>query len=561
MQHKPNLRPNANALVAAFLLLSAAISIALLAVRNLYDDEISSLNTISSSAHYILRHNAITDAHPPGMYLLAHLAFRIIPSFRWMNLFSAVVLYAGLAVFLSQVTPLLAHMRSKICLLLLATLHPQLLMWGVTYRWYGWWTGLALIAITVALQPLRPRPALGALRALALGLLLACLFYLNYITFLFAIALAASMLMRYRSQPRKQLMIPALIAVGMFLVLAAPQFPTMIKVHLPNSPFQRTGIANSTLHLLQSMAASEAYLPWHPLAVAADLLFSALSVCGAIMLLRIIRSRRSSANEEPTLPHNNSTLPSILLFGLLFFVLVAGTGLGGKPRNGLLLIPVLAPVAALIMASLRPRLQTAILIFFSLWIAVGVAHLTGRYALAKASMISRPEQVANFIRNTSAGDCSIVVTYDAILAFTVRQASVPRTIVVSPFSEPLLGGPDYLPATNCSHARLYIVQSYVGVEDGGNLALQQELNSATHFIDGVSRTDSFSFDPDAARKRSLARIPGLGGDLSPAATLPDDRYIVISGPIDPSRVSAMRQNMPDYISGQTIGSENPALTP
>jgi hypothetical protein len=176
MQRKPNLRPDSNTLVAAFLLLSAAISIALLAVRNLSDDEISSLNTITSPVAYILRLIAVTDAHPPGMYLLGHFAYRILPSFRWMNLFSAMMLYAGLALFLSQVTPLLTSMRTKICLLLIATLHPQLLMWGVTYRWYGWWTGLALITITVALQPNRHRPSFNPARALAIGLLLACLF-------------------------------------------------------------------------------------------------------------------------------------------------------------------------------------------------------------------------------------------------------------------------------------------------------------------------------------------------------------------------------------------------
>jgi hypothetical protein len=551
MQRKPNFRPDSNAVVAAFLLLSAAISVALLAVRNLSDDEISSLNTITSPVAYILRLVAVTDAHPPGMYLLGHFAYRILPSFRWLNLFSAMVLYAGLALFLSQVTPLLTSMRSKICLLLIATLHPQLLMWGVTYRWYGWWTGLALITITVALQPRRSQPYLGTARALVLGLLLASLFYLNFITFLFALSLAAAMLLRYRAQ-RRQLVLPAFITAAVFLALAAPQFPAMIAVHLPNGESQRSSVLSSSIHLLQSIAASEAYLPWHPLAIAADLLFAGLCIFGLIALMHFIRSRRSLVAPIDS----DSALPSILLLGLLFFFLVAGFGLGGKPRNGLVLIPVLAPSAALITASLRPRAQTAILIFFVLWSAVGIAHLAGRYGLAKASMISHQEQVAAFIRQTSGPDCSVVVTYDAVLAFTVTQADLPRTIVVSPFREPLLGGPQYLPGNDCTHVHLYVVESYSAAEDEA----AQQLQAPTHFFDGPPRTDSFSFDPDAARKRSLARIPGLAGDLAAAAALPDYRYVVISGPTNISQISAMRQSLPDYISGQS-SNKNPLLMP
>ena len=362
---------------------------------------------------------------------------------------------------------------------------------------------------------------------------------------------------RYRAQ-RRQLVIPALVTTGIFLAPAAPQFPAMIAVHIPYGASQRSSVLSSSLHLLQSIAASEAYLPWHPLAIAADLLFAALCICGLVAPVRIHPLQTAIARRPQFTTQSDSALASILIFGLLFFLLVAGTGLGSKPRNGLLIIPLLAPAAALITASLRPRVQTAILIFIALWSAVGIAHLTGRYGLAKASMISRPEQVTAFIRQTSGSDCSVVVTHDVMLAFTLNQAHIlPHTIVVSPFREPLLGGPRYLPGNDCPRIHLYVVQSYAGEQD--NTA--QELQSATHFFNEPPRADSFSFDPDAARKRSLARVPGLGGDLAAAAALPDYRYNVISGPTDLSHVSAMRQSLPGYISGQTISSKNSPLTP
>jgi hypothetical protein len=544
-------KPNPHALAAAFLAVSAALSVAVLAVRNLYDDEISALNLTTSPIANILRATAAQDVHPPGMYLLAHLAYRVVPSFRWMDLFPCLFVYAGLAIFLYQVTPLFARTRSQLCLLLLATLHPQLLLWNTTFRWYSWWTGLALITLTAALQPRNPRPTLGAARALALAVLLACLFYLNYITFLFVVALGAAMLLRYRAQPWKRLLLPALLILGVFCALIAPQLHTMIAVHIPNGGGQLSSFAISFLRLLQSVATSEAYLPWHPLAILAGLLFAALCVVGLIARLRLLRRGASTDS-------TGSGLASLLLFGLPFFLLVAVTGLGGKPRNGLLLIPVLAPAAALIVGTLRPRVQNAILLFFALWSAVGIAHIVGRYGLTKASMNDRPEQVVAFVRQTAGPGCAIVVTYDTGLAFSLAQANLPHTLIVSPFLPPIFGGSRSLPSNDCAHTRLYAVQSYLGASSPWTQTLGSELQSSTRFIHGQPRVDSFSFDPDARRKRGLARIPGLGGDLASAAALPDFRYVVTSGPVDRTGLEAMRKRVPDFFSSDdVIPSEAP----
>jgi hypothetical protein len=482
------------------------------------------------------------------MYLLAHFAYRVIPSFRWMGLFPCLFVCAGLAVFLCQITPLFAQTRSQLCLLLLATLHPQLLLWSTTFRWYSWWTGLALIALTVALQPRNPRPTLGAARALTLALLLACLFYLNYITLLFVVALGAAMLARY--QPWKRLLFPALLTLGVFCALIAPQLHTMIAIHIPNGGDQRSNLATSILRLLQSIATSEAYLPWHPLAILAGLLFAALCVVGLIALLRLHR--------QPAADATGSALASLLVFCLLFFLLVVATGLGGKPRNGLLLIPVLAPAAALVVGTLRPRLQSTVLIFFALWSAVGIAHILGRYGLTKASMNDHPEQVVAFVRHTADSGCAVAVTYDTGLTFALAQANLPGTLIVSPVLRPIFGASQSLRTDNCAHTRLYAVQTFLGAGDPETQPLKDELQSSTHFIQGKPRTDSFSFDPDAARKRSLARIPGLGGELASAATLPDYRYVVISGPIDPAAIEAMRQRMPDFLSSDDT---NPGEAP
>ena len=565
MQRKPNPR----ALAAAFLAVSAALTGVVLALRNLYDDEISSLNLIAGPVANILGATRQGDVHPPGMYLLAHLAYSIVPSFRWMDLFPSLFVYAGLAIFLFQVTPLFTRTRAQVCLLLLATLHPQLLLWNSTFRWYSWWTGIALIAITVALQPRVAEPRLSACRGLVLGLLLASLFYLGYITFLFAVALAPAMLLRYRSQPWRRLLTPVLLALVVFCALIAPRIPTLIAVQLPNNG-QRAGLADSFSRLLQSIAASEAYLPWHPLAILADLLFAALSIAGLAALLRLRRTQSLSASlrarlqpchatqgEQPALAPEakqpyarpSNALASITLFGLFFFLLVAATGLGGKPRNGLLLVPVLAPAAALIVETLRPRVQFAILVFFVLWSAVGITHIAGRHGLAKATMNDHPEQVVAFIRQTTGPGCAVVVTYDTGLAFSLAEAHLPRLLILSIWPIPGSGNATSLSAADCARTNLYAVHSYLGDTRAGARALIDQVQSSTQFIAGQLRIDSFSFDPDARLKRRLARIPGLGSDLAPAAQLPDYRYVVTSGTINPAALEALQKRMPDFIAG------------
>jgi hypothetical protein len=553
-QPKPNSGPSPRTLATAFLFVSAALCVVLLATRNLYDDEISSFNLILAPVHTIIQYTATRDLHPPGMYLLSHFAYSILPSFRWLNLFPALLLYASLTVFLLQVTPLFTRTRAQIGILLLATLHPQLLMWGATIRWYGWWTGLALIALTVALQPRDPRPRIGPARGLVLGLLLACLFYLNYITFLFAFALAAAMLLRYRAEPWKRLLVPALLAVAVFGVLIAPQLHTMLTVHLPLARADRAGLAASFFRLLQSIAVSEAYLPWHPLAILAGLVFCALCVAGLAALLRWNRSQAI----KPDALAFNSTLASITLFGMLYFLLIAATGLGGKPRNGLLLVPVLAVPAAWIIGTLRPSVQTAILLFFAAWSGVGIAHMIGRTGLTKSNMIGRPEQVVAFIQQTSGDGCAVVVTYDANLAFALDQSSLSRLLILTPFDAATLGAARRLPDNGCAQTTLYAVTSYLGGNSDWEHSLNAELQSSTQFIQGPPLARFFSFDPDAVRKRALARIPMLGRSLADAARLPDYRYVVLSGPIEPASLAAMRQRMPDFISG--AGSATAHLT-
>lgn len=166
-------------------------------------------------------------------------------------------------------------------------------------------------------------------------------------------------------------------------------------------------------------------------------------------------------------------------------------------------------------------------------------------------MNDRPEQVVAFVRQTAGPACAVIVTYDTGLTFALAQANLPRTLIVSPVLRPIFGASQPPPGDSCASTRLYTVQSYLGASDPETqAALTGELQSSTHLIQGQLRTNSFSFDPDAARKRALARIPGLGGELASAALLPDYRFVVTSGPIDPAAIEPMRAHMPDFSSDE-----------
>jgi hypothetical protein len=182
--------------------------------------------------------------------------------------------------------------------------------------------------------------------------------------------------------------------------------------------------------------------------------------------------------------------------------------------------------------------------------------MIGRTALTKSNMIDRPEQVVAFIQQTSGDECAVVVTYDATLAFSLDQSDLSHLLILTPFDAATLGASRRLPDKGCAQTTLYAVTSYLGGGTDWEHTINAELHSSTQFIEGPPQARFLSFDPDAARKRALARIPMLGHSLSDAARLPDYRYVVLSGPIDRASLATMRQRMPDFISGK--GSTNSA---
>lgn len=345
-----------------------------------------------------------------------------------------------------------------------------------------------------------------------------------------------------------------LVCLAVFALLIAPQLHTFVAVHLPDSHAQRYSIAASILRLVQSIVVSEAFLPWHPFAILAGCGFAGLVAACAGPLRGRVRMGGSW-------PEWASATTAIGVFGVAFFLLVALSGLGGKPRNGLLLVPVVAVAAAQIADTLRPRVQGVVLACFALWSVTGTAHMLGRYGLAKSTMIDRPEQAVALIRSALGAQgqpaCAVVVTYDSILAFTLAHADIPHLTLISPYRGAIYGGeaggPLSRPPAGCASTRLFLVRSYLGGPPGPEAAYNREEDAAAQFFvaapGAAPQIDRLSPDPDAAAKRRLAHVPALGGDLEAVSRLPDYRYTVASGPIDPADLAALRTQLYSFPSG------------
>jgi hypothetical protein len=521
------------ALAACFLVVSVLLSVALVSVRNTYDDEYSNLRYVDMSIPQVIHAANSADVHPPGMYLLSNFAYRAIPSPRWMTLFDVVFLYAGVATFLFAITPLFPTLRTQVCFLLLASLNPQLLMWGTTIRWYGWWTGVALITLVIALRPgAGQRPALSYGRAVVLGVSLACLFYINYITLVFGLALGATMLFRYGRQAWKQY----LVTLALFTPLIVPQLHAFLKVHIPGGGNQRASFVLSFARLVQGLFCSEAYLPWHPLAIAAFILFAGLLVYG---LVRAYQLGRSSGLSSALLTEHKG-LAGIVLFSVCFFVLVWVAGFGIKPRNGLLLAPTLAVVFALIIGSVRSsRLQAIVLLVLAAWCGVGNWHLIRREGLSKSNMNNRPEELTRYIEKNQGADCVAVVTYDSLMSLTTSTSGLKRTLVLSPelSALPLHDKPFAL--GSCQAIDLYRVRSYLGGLGDWGKSMNAEMLKADVPSTQPEQQLRLSFDPEAARKRKLTFMSG-------ASDLPDYRYLVTVDRISPAEFENVERQLPDY---------------
>ena len=506
------------------LLLSIVASLCILSTRNLYEDEVNSFLLIQQPIIDIWRAANHTDVHPPGMYVLSHLFYELIPSERWMTIGPLAILYAGLGFFVYRCRNLAAPGRlATITFFAAALLHPQILMWGNSVRWYPYWTSLALVVLALVLQlqvatddELLP---LSQSKALFLGVLIGVMFYINYSTLPYLFALVVSYLFRYPL--KSQYVDRAVRMVIAFAFCAAPQVMPMVKVHLANFATQKASRVAALAKLSDGITLSEAMLPWHLIGC----LFLVFVCVPAIWYyVRGISSTKMNKAAD-LLKFGQPAWPSLICFAIVLFGIAIASAAGAKARSFLLLCPI---IALLIARSIKPGvwgyIRAALLI---LWIGGGVYNLVARQETSKGEFNDHGEEVVRLIHKQADGKRALIFVHEPPLTYLLNRAAQNQRWQVCSVVEDYV---HHVPSASIESFDqpdyVFVVQSYVGAlhehEQELNLALTTARNTIL-----APRQQGVSPDRDVLWKK---RIPGME---AATRTMPEYRFVVTYGPPRP----------------------------
>ncbi|MBN2455223.1 MAG: hypothetical protein JXB29_01595, partial [Sedimentisphaerales bacterium] len=344
-------------------LASIALSLCFLNVRNFIEDELSTFGPIRMPVTDIWHWSnfketlpletsemysqeiklLLDDVHPPGAYVLSRIFYLIFNSERWTALGPVLILYSGLLLFAFRTANYFSDRLSVLVLfLLICLMHPHVLMWGSSIRWYPYWTGLGLIALVLGLNIGQEAssenfaiPSKG--KCLVIGGIITAMLYIEYVTFLYVLAFTIAWLFRYAINRKSVTRL--LIILFLFLVLSSPQFGPLLGKHMGNAgtltksgqwiSIQRTSLLVSALRLGHGILVGEAFLPWHPIV---PIFVLAVVIPGFLSALRFILA--NIGRQLPKLLLGGNPVWLVLpVFFLVMFSLVIFSGLGGKPRG------------------------------------------------------------------------------------------------------------------------------------------------------------------------------------------------------------------------------------
>jgi hypothetical protein len=482
------------------LLLGMALSIAILCVRNLYEDEWLSLAFLTKPMVELWRWTVACGCHPPGALALDRLTLLALGSARGIAAVHLVIWFAGSAFFVARAGRLLRTDWGRAGFATLAFAHPQLLMWAGTVRWYAVWWGLALVVLAAGLMPRRGDRPPAWPATIALGVAGALLLHLDYLAFVFLPCFAVAWLVRYGpTWPAiaRILAIAALsTALGWPVVTTFPDQQALVQCSAE--------VANhlaAAFHMGHGLSIGQAMMPWHPVGVI--VLVALILPCVALLARELIARGREPDAPVPWAAREVAAL--VCLFGLMVAAAIA-TGLGTKPRSFLGLTTVVALGLAMGAERLAWRPWRALAaVLLAAWIASGAWNLVARTGSAKRQLNDRPEQVIARLEQLAGNGPALVLTSNLILTFEINQRRARgRTplVVGSIWNDPVHGFPAGLPEDAARFPRvLVLAEAEAGstAPDPGRVAL----TAARRMIAG-ERSEDVGVDQDWQRKSRLA---------------------------------------------------------
>jgi|GEM_PF-3559376 len=303
-QSKPNALPS---LVAVGLF--AAIVIAMLPNRHLYDDEtINAFFIRHYDLPHLVAHTQKVDVHPPLQYVANWLIYHLFGSLEailWVN----AVLVAFAIGFLVDSWSKTVAPNQRLPLAVACALNPAFLFWCVSLRWYAYWVPVSVVILCqLYLRPRTPR-TLWVVAALSV-----LNFYVGYLTGLFSIAIAVYELAVRKTKPTPR--IAAAVLAGFALIL--PQLLNMVRVQMPKSHDQ----ASHSIPLLAKESVIGSLLG---AGISPHSLWAAAMVAAIALGLVLVLLQRPRAFLREVNP--------LLVVSLIFLLLAVVAGIAVKDRN------------------------------------------------------------------------------------------------------------------------------------------------------------------------------------------------------------------------------------
>ncbi len=423
-----------------------------------------------------------------------------IGSSRGIAVVHLVAWYAAVAFFVLSAQPLLRSAWGRAVFAAVAFMHPQLLMWAGTIRWYPVWWGLALVVLAAGLLPRRHDRVPSLAVTVMLGVAAAALLYMDYLAFIFLPCFAVAWVVRHGlSRPS----VGRLLAMaGIGIVLAWP-----VVSWFPNQHALRqcaVAIGNplgAALFMAHGLSIGQSILPWHPVSVIVVL--GLLLPCGWWFAREFFRRWRESRGTDPA---GRRELAAVLCFLVLMVAAAIASGLGTKPRSFLGLAVVMGLLIALGAERVTSRpgrgLVAALMV---LWIATGAYHLIARTGTAKRQLNDRPEEVIARLDQLSGHEPALVLTESLTLTYEINERGARGKTalrVCSIWDDPVHGHPPGLELDVLQLPWVFVV-SEVEAEPADRALVADALASSRRLIQDERSVD-LGQDPDWKLKSRLS---------------------------------------------------------
>ena len=386
--------------------------------RHFYDDELRNIWLIHHYGYLdIINIVNIYDVHPPLSYILNKVFFNLFGSYELIIVPTIIFLSIALYLFFSYSETYIKDSYGKILLFMFTFLNPNILMWGISLRWYSYWIGLFLfLFIIVFLAPRNPY-------SIYLGtIIIALMTYLSYLTFIVAPLFTIVWLIKYRFQYIKEILVSLLI----YFALVSYQVYNFLIVSIKYSPSQVDSPLKSLFMVLYSMSIGNTVFPLDPIGITFGI---ALLILSLYLLPKITR-----------LPKDHKRcLFLILLFILSNIVLLSFSGIGGKYRNSLYLNIIFIFALSFLLIFLGKKERIVFLALSAVFITISSYNIIFHQNTAKIAVNLPLEQFESFLVSlkTAPGHPDMyILTYDPTLGFYLCRTNY-KTIAFyeNPFSQ------------------------------------------------------------------------------------------------------------------------------